>query len=68
MEGLALDVWASPRPSSWFWVCFWLKNAVQILSPFFGHNFVAKKWALFKFEAEARCVAQILGPFSGHDS
>jgi len=35
--------------------------------PIVVHNFVAKKWALSKFEAEARCVAQILGPFFGHE-
>jgi hypothetical protein len=47
---------------------FLLKNAVRILSPFFGHDFVAKNWALSKFEAAARCVGQVLSPFSGHDS
>ena len=38
------------------------------MSPFFGHDFVAKNWALSKFEAAARCVGQVLSPFSGHDS
>ena len=32
------------------------------------HDFVAKNWALSKFEAAARCVGQVLSPFSGHDS
>ena len=34
-------------------LCF-SKNAVRILSPFFGHDFVANNWALSKFEAAAR--------------
>ena len=47
-------------------VCF-SKNAVRILSPFVGHDFVAKNWAPSKFEAAARCArahfpATILGP------
>ena len=44
------------------------KNVVQIMSPFLGHEFVTKNWALCKFEAAARCVGQVLSPFSGYDS
>ena len=58
----------SPSQSSRLEVIFVDKNAVRMLRPFFGHDFVAKNWALSKFEGEARCVAQILSPFSGHES
>ena len=29
--------------------CVFSKNAVRILSPFSGHGFVARNWALLKF-------------------
>lgn len=47
---------------------FFVEKRGPDLSPFFGHDFVAKTWALSKFEAAARCVGQVLSPFSGQGS
>ena len=48
---------------------FFVENRGPDVEPtVFGNDFVAKNWALSKFEAAARCVGQVLSPFSGHDS